>query len=113
MFSYNVTTQEPFYERQIWERVFLRSSEFKKFSKILYYGMTRFRNVNLGVFRQNRNITTISKKKVMGQNRLKELSKFQKFRLSNFALTWSSHSHKKQKDSLETLAVLIEISMLC
>ena len=113
MFSYNASTEEPFYERQIWERVFLRSSEFKKFSKILYCGMTRFRNVKLGVFRQNQNIKTISKKKILGQNRLKQLSKFQKFQLSNFTLTWSNHSHKKQKDSLETLAVLIEISMLC
>ena len=75
--------------------------------------MTRFRNVKLGVFRQNQNIKTISKKKIMGQNRLKQLSKFQKFQLSNFTLTWSNHSNKKQKDSLETLAVLIEISMLC
>ena len=113
MFSYNASTEEPFYERQIWERVFLKSSEFKKFSKILYCGMTRFRNVKLGVFRQNQNIKTISKKKIMGQNRLKQLSKFQKFQLSNFTLTWSNHSNKKQKDSLETLAVLIEISMLC
>ena len=75
--------------------------------------MTRFRNGKLCVFRQNQNIKTISKKKIMGQNRLKQLSKFQKFQLSNFTLTWSNHSNKKQKDSLETLAVLIEISMLC
>ena len=26
----------------------------------------------------------------MGQNRFKKLSKFQKFQLSNFALTWSN-----------------------
>ena len=38
--------------------------------------MTRFRNVKLGVFRQYRNK---QKRKKMGQNRFKKLSKFQKF----------------------------------
>ena len=49
--------------------------------------MTRFRNVKLGVFRQYQN-TTIFKKKNLGQNDFKKLSKFQKFQLSNFTLTW-------------------------
>ena len=49
--------------------------------------MTRFRNVNLGVFREYQNTKTILKKKSMGQNSLKKLSKFQKFQLSNFTLT--------------------------
>ena len=50
--------------------------------------MTRFGNVKLGVFRQYQNTKTILKKKNMGQNRFKELSKFQEFQLSNFTLTW-------------------------
>ena len=33
---------------------------------------------------------TILKKKNMRQNRFKKLSKFQKFQLSNFTLTWSN-----------------------
>ena len=52
--------------------------------------MTRFRNVKLGVFRQCQNTKTILKKKNMGQNCFKKLSKFQKFQLSNFTLTWSN-----------------------
>ena len=52
--------------------------------------MTRFRNLKLGVFRQYQNIKTILKKKNMGQNRFKKLSKFQRFKLSNFTLTWSN-----------------------
>ena len=50
--------------------------------------MTRFRNDKLGVFRQYQNTKTILEKK-MGQNRFKKLSKFQKFQLINFTLTWS------------------------
>ena len=52
--------------------------------------MTRFRNVKLGVLRQYQNTRTILKKKNMGQNRSKKRSKFQKFQLSNFTLTWSN-----------------------
>ena len=52
--------------------------------------MTRFRNVKLGVLRQYQNTRTILKKKNMAQNRSKKRSKFQKFQLSNFALTWSN-----------------------
>ena len=53
-----------------------------------YY--TRFRNVKLGVFRQYQNTKIILKKKNMRQNRFKKLSKFQKFQLSSFTLTWSN-----------------------
>ena len=52
--------------------------------------MTRSRDVKLGVFRQYQNTKTIVKKKNMGQNRFKKLSKFQKLHLSNFTLIWSS-----------------------
>ena len=52
--------------------------------------MTRFRNVKLGVFRQYKNRKTSVEKKNVGQNRFKKLSKFQKFQLSNFTLTWSN-----------------------
>ena len=52
--------------------------------------MTRFRNIKLGVFRQYQNTKTILKKKNTGQNRFKKRSKFRKFQLSNFTLTWSN-----------------------
>ena len=52
--------------------------------------MTRFRNIKLGVFRQYQNTKSILKKKNMGQNRFKKRSKFRKFQLSNFTLTWSN-----------------------
>ena len=52
--------------------------------------MARLRNVKLGVFREYQNTKTILKKKNMGQNRFKESSKFEKFQLSNFILTWSN-----------------------
>ena len=41
--------------------------------------MIGFRNVKLGVFRKFQNTKTILKKKNMGQNRFKKLSKFQNF----------------------------------
>ena len=52
--------------------------------------MTRFKKVKLGVFRQYQNTKTILKKKTMGQNCFKKLSKFQVFQLSNFTLTRSN-----------------------
>ena len=52
--------------------------------------MTRFRNVKLGVFKQYQNTKTILKKKNTRQNCFKKRSKFQKFQLSNFTLTWSN-----------------------
>ena len=56
--------------------------------------MIRFRNVKLGVFRQYQNTKTILKKKNIGQNCFKKLSKFQTFQLSNFSLTWSNEAKK-------------------
>ena len=41
--------------------------------------MTRFRNVELGVFRQYQNTKAILKKKNTGQNCFKQLSKFRRF----------------------------------
>ena len=45
---------------------------------------------NLGVFRQYQNTKTILKKKKMGENRFKKLSKFKKLQLRNFILTCSN-----------------------
>ena len=53
--------------------------KFQKFDELLYCGITRFRNVKLGVFGQCQNTKTILKKKSMGQNRFKKLSKFRTF----------------------------------
>ena len=61
--------------------------------------MTRFRNVKLGVFRQYKNTKTILKKKNMRQNHFHKLSKFQKFQLSNFTLTWSNERKMKSVQS--------------
>ena len=72
------------------QSLFKKHSKFQKFNEILYCGMTRFRNVELSVFRKYQNTETILEKKNMGENRFKKLSKFQKFRLSNFTLTWSN-----------------------
>ena len=52
--------------------------------------MTRCRNVKLGDFKQYQNTRTILKKKNMGENLFQKCSKFQKFQLSNFTLTWSN-----------------------
>ena len=60
------------------QSLFKKHSKFQKFDEI-HYGMTRFRNVKLGVFRQNQNTKTILKKKNTGENHSKKLSKFQKF----------------------------------
>ena len=70
--------------------MFKKHSKFQKFDETLYCGMTRIRNVKLGVLRQCQNTKTVLKKENMGQNRFKKLSKFQKFQLSNFTLTWSN-----------------------
>ena len=40
--------------------------KYSKFQKLLYCGVTRFRNVKLGVFRQYQNTKTILKKKKYG-----------------------------------------------
>ena len=52
--------------------------------------MNRFRDVKLLVFRKYQNTKTFSEKKNMGKNRFMKLSKFQKFQLYNFTLTWSN-----------------------
>ena len=39
MFLYNVSTQEPFQETEIWDRVCLRN--IQKFDEMLYCGMTK------------------------------------------------------------------------
>ena len=74
------------------KRKYGTESVYKKFqnskNSMKYY--TRFRNVKLGVFRQYQNTKIILKKKNMRQNRFKKLSKFQKFQLSSFTLTWSN-----------------------
>ena len=78
MFLYNFSAEEPFLEQNMGQSLFKKHSKFQKFDEI-YYGMTRFRNVKLGVFRQYQNTKTILKKKNMGDNHFKKLSKFQKF----------------------------------
>ena len=70
------------------QSLFTKHSKFQKFDENC--GMTRFRNVKLGDFRHYQNTKTVLKKKNKGQNRLKKLSKLQKFQLSNFILTWSN-----------------------
>ena len=75
---------------QNFDEIFYFYSKFQKFDEVLHSGMTRFRDVKLGVFRQYQNTKTILKKKNMGQNGFKKISKFQKFQLSNFTLTWSN-----------------------
>ena len=72
------------------QSLFKKHSKFQKIDEILYYRMTRFKYVKLGVFIQYQNTKAISKKKNMGQNRFKKLSNFQKCQLSNFTLTWSN-----------------------
>ena len=49
---------------------FKRYSKFQGLNEILYCGMTRSRNVKLGVFREYQNAN-------MEQNHFKKLSKFQ------------------------------------
>ena len=42
--------------------MFKKYSKFQNFGEIFYCGMTRFRDVKLGVFRQYENTKTILKK---------------------------------------------------
>ena len=44
--------------------------------------------ITASTIRQYRNAKTIFKKKNIGHNHFKKLSKFQKIQLSNFTLTW-------------------------
>ena len=48
------------------QSLFKKHSKFQKFDEILYCGMTRFRNVKLGEFRQYQNTKTILKNKKYG-----------------------------------------------
>ena len=73
--------------------LFKKYSKFQKFDEI-YCGMTRFRNVKVLVFRQHESTKTILKNENMGLNRFKKLSKFRKFLLSNFTLTWSNEEKR-------------------
>ena len=56
--------------------LFKKHSKFQKFDEILHGGMTRFRNVKPGVFRQCQNTKTVLKKKNIVQELFKKLSKF-------------------------------------
>ena len=75
--------------KSLGQNLFKKHLKFQNFDEILYCGMTRLRNIKLGVFRQYQTTETILKKKNMGENRFKKLSKFQKFQLSKFTLTRS------------------------
>ena len=46
------------------QSLFKKHSKFQKFNEILYCGMTRFRNVELSVFRKYQNTETILEKKI-------------------------------------------------
>ena len=48
------------------QSLFKKHSKIQRFDEILYCGMTRFRNVKLGVFRQYQKTKAILKKKNMG-----------------------------------------------
>ena len=45
------------------QSLFKKHSKFQKFNEILYCGMTRFRNVELSVFRKYQNRNYFRKKK--------------------------------------------------
>ena len=51
------------------QSLFKKYLKLQKFDEILYCGMTRFRNVKLGIFRQYQNKKTMLKKKNTRQNR--------------------------------------------
>ena len=78
------------FEKHVGQNLFKKYSKFQIFNEILCSGLTRFRDIKLGAFRQYQNLKTILKKKNMEQNRFKILSKFQKFQQSNFTLTCSN-----------------------
>ena len=60
---------------------------------MLYCGMTRFRNIKLGVFRQYQNKNYFKNEKYW-ENRFKKLLKVQKFWLSNLTLTELNEGNK-------------------
>ena len=73
--------------KNIGQSLFKIYSKSKNFKEILYFGMTRFRSVKLGGFKQFQTIKTNTKKKRMRRNRFKKLLTFQKVQLSNFNFT--------------------------
>ena len=50
--------------------------ELNNFSEIFYYGMTRLKNTNLGVFIQYQYTRTILRKKNMGQSLFRNIQNF-------------------------------------
>ena len=80
MFLYNDSTQEQKKKKKIWDRVCWKNIQNSK-NLMQYRALEwlRFTNIKLGVFREYQNTQTILKKKTMGQNHFKKLSKFQKF----------------------------------
>ena len=58
---------------------FKKPFEFKSFNQIFYFGLTRLRNTNLGVFMHRQYTRTILRRKNMRQSLSKDNSKFQKF----------------------------------
>ena len=90
--------------------------KFHNFSEIFYCGMTRLRNTNLNVFMKCQYTRTILTNKNMTQSLFKKHSKFQKFDeilCCGIARYINVKSLLQETDSLETLAVLTEIFMLC
>ena len=87
------------------QSLFKKHSKLENFDEMLYCGITRFRNVKLGVFRQCQN-TKITLKKNMRQNRFKELSKFQKVQLSKEVFNLR-RNERHLKASFETLMTVL------
>ena len=91
MFLCDVSHTRTILEKENMEQsLFKKYSKFQNFDKMLYFRMTRWRNIKLGAFRQYQNTKTIFVTKNMGQDPFNKLSKFQKFQLSKFTLTWSN-----------------------
>ena len=65
------------------QSLFEKHAKFQKLNEILYCGMTRFRNVKSGVFRQYQNTKTI-KKIIKRRKSFLETFKITKFQLRNF-----------------------------
>ena len=61
------------------ESLFKKHSKFQNFDEIFYCGMTRLRNMSLGVFIQCQYTRTTLRNKNMGQSLFKRHSKFQNF----------------------------------
>ena len=70
--------------------MFKKPSKFQNFYEIFYCGLTRLRNTNLECFYIMSVHKNHFKKQKYGTELFKKHSKFQKFQLSNFTLTWSN-----------------------